>query len=291
MKAIRAIALYLLVVIVLGALLAPWLFAAVHATGNDWLVRQPFKRVFSRALLIVALIGLWPLLRGVGYTSWGQVGYRRVPGWWRQLGWGFGLGLLSLAVAVALSIGVGHRSLAPLPGLMGTLSLLGKLLLTAGLVAVIEETFFRGGLQGALQRGMPWLVAVVVASAIYSVVHFLRSKDADIARDAVVWSSGFTYLGRVLTRSFAHPDFAVGFTSLFLAGGILGWAYAKTGTLYLSIGLHAGWVLANEFVRELRGGKIIEDWLTWPALLALGVLIAWLCRRRSSWRSAFSRCD
>jgi uncharacterized protein len=280
MKAIRVLTVYLVAVIILGALLAPWLFAAVQSTGSDWLVRQPFKRTFSRSLLIVALAGLWPLLRNVGYTSWDQVGYRRVPGWWRQLLWGFGLGLLSLAVAVVLSVLAGHRSLEPLPAMRETIGLFGKLLLTAVLVAVIEETFFRGGLQGALQQGMPWLAALVVTSAIYSVVHFLKPKGADIARDAVVWSSGFTYLGQVLTRSFADPDFTVGFATLFLAGGILGWAYAKTGTLYLSIGLHGGWVVANELVRKLHGGKIIEDWLTWPALLALGALIAWLCRHR-----------
>jgi len=51
--------------------------------------------------------------------------------------------------------------------------------LLAGIaVAIVEETFFRGGVQGALQRATNLPVAIVLASAVYSIVHFLKPKGA-----------------------------------------------------------------------------------------------------------------
>ncbi|HUJ71870.1 MAG TPA: hypothetical protein VLZ30_06470, partial [Verrucomicrobiae bacterium] len=60
MRASRAIPIYAVAVILLGALFAPWLF-----WGAQWLAAQtsvaqplaayPFRRVFNRAVMIVAL--------------------------------------------------------------------------------------------------------------------------------------------------------------------------------------------------------------------------------------------
>jgi membrane protease YdiL (CAAX protease family) len=60
----------------------------------------------------------------------------------------------------------------------------------------------------------------------------------------------------------------------------LGLAYAKTRALYLPIGLHAGWVLANESARWLDAGAIIEDMTTWPVLALLLVIVGWLCTKK-----------
>ena len=81
-----------------------------------------------------------------------------------------------------------------------------------------------------------------MASAIYSAVHFLKTKGAGIASDDVNWLSGFNYLGQVIAHSWQAPGVGVGFVTLLLAGMILGLAFARTHALYLSIGLHAGWV-------------------------------------------------
>ena len=79
-----------------------------------------------------------------------------------------------------------------------------------------------------------------------------------------------------VTSSCLRP---VGVT-LFLAGCILGLAYVRTRALYLSIGLHAGWVLANEFARWLGTYQIIEDKAAWSVLVVLLVVVAWLCRNK-----------
>jgi membrane protease YdiL (CAAX protease family) len=281
----KAIGLYAVAVVLLGALFAPWLFWALQALAGHIpafgsLARQPFHRIFDRALLIVAFVGLWPLLRYAGFRSWGDVGYVKARGWWRHVLLGFVLGLGSLALVIAVTVLLGTRTLNADKSAGQMLGAFLRYLLTGIVVALIEETFFRGALQGAFQRGMKVGAAVILASVIYSALHFVKPSRVIIPPDQVTWSSGFTCLGGVASRSFGERDVLVGFVTLFLAGCILGLAYARTKALYLSIGLHAGWVLANEFARWLGAGRIIEDKLSWVVLAVLLVLVAWLCRNK-----------
>ena len=274
--------LYALGVVVLGALFAPPLFWAVQAAGNQfhssWLLAQPFRRVFNRAMLIVALAGLWPLLRNLGFRSWRDVGFRRSAGGWRNALIGFALGAGSIAIAVGVSCALGHRSVEidRSAGELGVAVL--RYLLTGLIVAVIEETFFRGAIQNALQRDLRPVTAILITSTVYSAVHFLKPKGVNIPADAVNWGSGFACLGKIVTGSLLERDVAIGFVTLLLAGITVGWAFYKTGTLHLPIGLHAGWVLVNEFARWLNAGKIIEDVVAWPAVMVVLAVVVWLCR-------------
>jgi hypothetical protein len=228
-------------------------------------------------MLIVAFAALWPTLRGIGIRSWRELGYVRTQNWWRQVLVGFVIGTGSLVIAIGISVAIGARSLT-LDKTAGELA--GAILryaLTGIVVALIEETFFRGALQGAFQRGMNMVVAVLLTSTIYSALHFLKPKGVNISADEVTWSSGFACLAGIVARSFGERDVIIGFVTLFLAGCILGLAYAKTRALYLSIGLHAGWVLVNESARWLGAGRIIKDVIAWPVLALLLVFVWWLC--------------
>lgn len=285
MRTSKAIGLYAVAVVLLGALLAPWLFWTLQALATyipavGPLARQPFHRIFDRALLIVAFAGLWPLLHYAGFRTWSDLGYVKARGWWRHVLVGFALGLGSLALVVAVTVALGTRSLHLDKSSGQMAGAILRYLLTGVVVALIEETFFRGALQGAFQRGMKVGVAVILASAIYSALHFVKPNRVNIPADQVTWNSGLTCLSDIASRSFGERDVLVGFVTLFLAGCILGLAYAWTKALYLSIGLHAGWVLANEFARWLGAGRIVEDILSWPVLAVLLVLVAWLCRNK-----------
>jgi uncharacterized protein len=271
---------YAIAVVLTAALLAPWVFLWIH----PHLTGVPFRRVFDRVILIVALAGLWPLVREFGIRSWVELGFARTPTWWRQTLVGFALGLGSLAVAGGLLVGWELRSWAP-----PSTGIAGSLLTFAGIavvVAVIEETFFRGGIQGALQRGMNVDWAVIVTSAIYSALHFLKPKGAGIPAEEVNWASGFVYLVQVFARSGQVPGVAVGFVSLWLAGGILGVAFVRTRALYLSMGIHAGWVFALKTFAWLTdanakrtwwsGATLVENVIVWPVL----VILLWLCWKK-----------
>jgi membrane protease YdiL (CAAX protease family) len=262
----RVTVIYAVGVIVGAALLAPWVFLLLH----PYLTDVPFRRVFDRVILIVALVGLWPLLRALGIRSWGELGYPRMAGWWRKVLIGLAMGIGSLAVAGGLLLGFGYRSFQSPTGLP-----LLNYLLTGIIVAIIEETFFRGGVQTALQRATNLPVGIGLASAVYSIVHFLKPKGAGIVDPN--WLSGFEYLGQVLTRSWHAPGVAVGFVTLWLAGSILGLAFARTSALYLPMGIHAGWVFTLKTFGWLTdGASLVDNALVWPVLL----LMLWLCWKK-----------
>lgn len=269
MKPARAMAWYAVGVFALSALVAPWVFWAVQPFGH-W----PFRRVFDRVILVAALLGLWPLLRAAGIRSWQELGFAREKSLWRQLPLGFAIGVLSYGLGVLWRLGSLQPGERPA-------RLFGFLLVGAG-VGLIEETFFRGGLQNVLQRQIrPWL-AVAIAAGIYSVAHFLKPSGAHIPDEAVRWNSGFEYLGRVAGSSFQEPGVWRSVVSLSLVGVVLGWAFVRTRALYLSIGLHAGWVFTLKTLAWCGAGSWVDQPAIWPMLLLLWGGVHWWTRPKNS---------
>jgi uncharacterized protein len=286
MRAIRALFIYLAAVFIGGGLLAPWVYWAADALGLiDTAIRSPFHRVVTRCLLVMALAGIWPLLRFSGLNSWRGIGLAPVPQWRGRLLRGFLLGLASLAIVAASALLAGARSwhvdpaTPPLP-----LVLLGAAI-TALIVAVLEETLFRGAIFGTLRHRNHWLVALILSSAIYSIVHFFQR--APMRPSQITWTSGLELLPHMV-RGFADPQQIVpGFFVLLLAGAILAAACQRTGSLHFSIGLHAGWVfwaqsyavLTKQQASPLQpfwgSSKMIDGWC---GLIVLAPLLAWFLR-------------
>ena len=78
---------------------------------------------------------------------------------------------------------------------------------------------------------------------LFSILHFLKSPEQ--STDTVTWLSGFVSLGNSFSQ-FAEPLLVTaGFTTLFLLGWILADARVRTHSLWLPIGLHAGWIFAS----------------------------------------------
>src|SRR5205814_4928060 len=68
MRPLRSLFLYVAAVFVGAALLAPWIYwlmqwAASQSSSFAGLSSQPFHRYVNRALLLLAIAGLWPFLR------------------------------------------------------------------------------------------------------------------------------------------------------------------------------------------------------------------------------------
>lgn len=283
MRASRAIGLYFVAVILLGAVLAPWLFwavqeAAPRASALHVYATYPFHRIFDRAIMLVALAGLWPLLRVIGLPHWSDIGYVRAGAWWRHVLAGYALGVATLTIMIAVIVVLGGHRLVFTKASGQMAGAMVKFFFVGVAVAVIEETFFRGALQGALQRRLNVAVAVVLASAVYSAVHFLKPNGVNIPANEVTWISGGKCLVWIVSQSLLQKGVFVGFVSLFLAGCVLGLAYAKTKALYLSIGLHAGWVLVNEFMRWSAAVDVTQNVASWPMLVVVLVLMVWLCQ-------------
>lgn len=284
MRPIRSLLIYFAIVFLGGALLAPWLYwGAQWAGGHEpvlaRLAASPFHRFLDRALLGTALLGLWPLLRSEGMLRWDSLGLRGGGRGGRQTLLGFLCGWVSLGGVALAACAFGARSFTPAHSPDAWLRRILSAALTAVIVAVIEEILFRGALFGILRRAMPWRRALVISSAIYALVHFIQKTDST---GPIRWFSGLALLPRMFHQG---GPYIPAFFTLFVAGAILALAYQRTGALYFSIGLHAGWIFwlkSYRFLTEASGGgqafwgtdNLIDGWLALGALVFVLVFLA-----------------
>lgn len=254
MPAYLKILIYLAVACAAGAVVAPpvfWAGESLAAAGlSDWLAGFPFHRVLSRCLQISLLVFLWPALRWIGLRSPAQLGLRSDPVGPRDLLAGLLLGAASVALVSAVGFSAGLMAWRADPAI----GAVGRILLTAGVVSVVEEAVFRGVVLGVCLWNLSVRSSVAVSSALFAFVHFLKPAKGQFGAGPVQWSSGFSEL---FSFAGALPPAGVlvfGAASLFVAGWILGQAAVRTRSLWLPVGLHAGWILgmqtSNLFLRS-----------------------------------------
>ena len=154
----------------------------------------------------------------------------------------------------------------------------GAVLAAAVVVPLIEELFFRGLLLGILLRSLRPVVATLIISGVFAILHFLKAPTRP--NESVSWLSGFHSIANSFAQ-FADPMMVLAsFTTLFLIGWILADARLRTRSLFLPIGLHSGWILVAGVVGKMtKRETIILPWLGTNLLtgllpLALG-LITW----------------
>jgi len=263
LKDLGKLLLYTVVVVVLGALLAPPLFWAGRALAEHGifssLKSQGFQRFFNRSVEAVAILLLWPLAKSFRVRSVGELGLQPDSRWWRRLLVGFGAAVaLMLAMCVVINAFGGLRVLPPHDWKIRELP---KAVFTAACVGVIEECIFRGAFLGLFARSMKRFWALLASSAFFSILHFIKPAAVNLLPEQVGWLSGFALLPAVF-RQWAEPMMiGAAFTTLFAVGWVLGWATQRTHSLWMSIGLHAGWVLCVKgFGKFATFGK---DGLPW----------------------------
>jgi uncharacterized protein len=247
-------------------------------------VEVPFRRIVDRCLLGLALIGIWPLIKGLGLTSWVQIGVRADRPIIKDIATGLLIGsmLLGLAAVSALLFGasVWDSSRPPGPG-----RVIG-FLVSAIAVAFFEEILFRGAIFTAFRRTWTDGIALWCSSAIYAIVHFFaRPEDPK----EIQWYSGFQMLGGML-RGFTEFQAVVpGFLSLTVLGIILALAYRKSGALWLSMGIHAAlvfWIKLFASATNPAAGANLWFWGTerlidgWFCFILLTITTVYLFQRK-----------
>jgi uncharacterized protein len=240
---------YILGVVLLGALLAPplyWLGLACSRIGGlDFLQNTDFQRYFARSILISAFLLLPLIIRWIGLKHFHQLGLSRNPYGWRDGIAGFLLAITVTAVLgfIAIQFGI-YTWKSHLPW-----NLVAGVFFPALIVAVIEECLFRGAILGLVRQTLSPVPAIVLVSALFSIVHFLRPVDGQIS--AVRWYSGFALLGKLFWR-FSDPLLVGGgFMTIFVLGLLLAHSAVGTRSLWLSIGLHAGTVFGKMSFNKL----------------------------------------
>ena len=274
-------------VVFAGAVIAPVLFWSAQYLGRHdrltFLREFEFEQFFHRALLVSALLFLWPLLRSVGVRRLSDLGLRRNVRGWRDWGGGLLVALVPLILCGVALVLTGVYALRPVIAwaqLMRTVA-------AALAVPWIEEAFFRGLVLGILLRSGRRYLAIALTSGLYSIVHFLKAPEG--TSTDVNWASGFQSIAHAFVQ-FGQPMLLLaGFTTLFLIGWILADARIRTASLWLPIGLHAGWIFGNGvFNRFARRQFILLPWLgrnLLVGLIPLAILaVTWMVVRMT-WKS------
>ena len=232
-----------------------------------------FGKVMRRIMMPVAILLIFLLRKPLRIGSFVGVGIKPVQGWWKQLQLGFLLstGMFLFYITITCISGTQIFQTDAISPANVTLQLL-KILLIAGLVGCIEEIFFRGFILQSLLVDMQAVSAVWISSLFFSLLHFFKVK--------FLVSPGFQpFIGFiVIYQSF--QDMIVNFTTivpsiigLFLVGVVLSYAYIRTKSLYLSIGLHAGWIfLIKENKVFFDHVKTNREWLFGDSKIITGVL-------------------
>lgn len=258
-----AAVLWALSALVLAAAIAPWAYRAginlAEAAASkdlsgplEWLGeacgRAKFSRFFSRSLEGSAMV-LLPLLlwrirlvragKGLSEEARGRVSWKS--------------GLIQVGVGCVITGGMlwgvgmvleGLGAYAPVANPPAPGKFLRAILIPAVAAAPLEELLFRGLLLGLWLKFARPLAACVGTSFCFALVHFLQAPDGSIIADPAAPSAGFELLGKILLHFTDPRVFATDFATLFVIGMILARARVRTGALWFSIGLHAGWIAA-----------------------------------------------
>ena len=260
MKDAARLAAYFIAIVVGGALLAPILFWSAQALAAHgvfpFLAKYDFDTFFHRAILVAAVLLVWPLLRISNVRGLADLGLAPNPHWARDAGCGVLVSVIPLLFCGALLIALhvySFRHVFVWPRF-------GKVVLASISVPFIEETFFRGIVLGILLRTGRKLLAIVAVSALFAAVHFLKGSEREFA--IVTWTSGFQSIGDAFA-GFGDPMMVLAaFATLFLIGCILADARVLTRSLWLPIGLHAGWIFGSSTFGWLARRQMVAlPWL------------------------------
>lgn len=239
-------------VLLMGAVLAPPMFWAAKAVGHSLNIgffnNLAFTSVYDRAALLVALMGLWPLFKSMQLRRDEVLGTTAFSAGRGQILSGFFFAVVFIIIMSVICMQFGVFKLAKKPAWGGIL----LPLLSGFSVAFLEEFLFRGAVQSVLTRSTSLLGGVLWTTLLFATVHFLKPPAHEAIADAdVTWTTGFWVVSQ-LFRGFASLDSIVPeFFLLSAVGLVLALARLGTNGLWLSIGLHAGWVAGMKYFSQL----------------------------------------
>ncbi|MGH7888745.1 MAG: CPBP family glutamic-type intramembrane protease, partial [Candidatus Binatia bacterium] len=138
------------------------------------------------------------------------------------------------------------------------------------------------------------LRAYLLANLFYSLLHFVRPGQAYFL-DGFVPLAGFQHLVKTFAPFLDPLPLLPGIFGLFLIGIVLSYALLRSGKLYLSIGLHAGWIISlkslrvfGDFRRQDLGWlfgstdpKIVSGVATFVGLALVGIAVHYVTKSRS----------
>ncbi|PCI66470.1 MAG: CPBP family intramembrane metalloprotease [Piscirickettsiaceae bacterium] len=246
--------LFFLVYFVTAALIAAFIaYPLFELAQND---AFQFESWVTRSALLLLMVGIIPTLkyfqlsaRSIGHNS-------TIRSFFSRFFVSFVIGLGILSVVIFLLIYLDIRTIS------NTDSLSFKLILKAffaGLVvALIEESLFRGLFFTLSKKWHGVVVAIVISSFFYALLHFIKPIE-HIDNSALHWLSGVTVIMNAFSGVLLMD--VTDFLALFVVGTLLALVRYRTGSLAYCIGLHASWVFLIKICKDLTDKNPQSDWL------------------------------
>lgn len=226
--------------VLLAATSTACLLGYLIALGLD--DQSMLRKLIIRLTQILLLLSIFPMMSYLQFNK-EDLGFTARSAFLKQLPLGFGLGLVTLMpvfiILYVLGINIIDEAQPWTVGLAAKKTFLSLLL--AMLIAVVEESVFRGMLLAGLRKHLPVIASILISSAYFAALHFLDSKT-EIPQQEFNLLSGFILLGDAFTNVL-NPKNGSAFFSLLTVGVFL--AVLRTQvkeSLGLCIGCHAGWV-------------------------------------------------
>lgn len=210
-----------------------------------------YSKILSRTTTIILFLALIWFRKKIDRMSIVSLGLTRFYQRKRELFLGFIAGVLSLSLVVGTKVIYGVSTWSPKEFFLSDWLLSFYFLLSVFYIAFVEELFFRGYLLQSFVKEWGEKKAAILTSIFFSLTHFIRP---------------------------IHDPFLLvpEMIGLFLVGYALSYAFIYTRSLYLPIGIHAGWVyvvkMQSSFVAPVPHDL---HWLFGGERLVTGV-VAWM---------------
>jgi uncharacterized protein len=297
MKSHQRLLVFLLLVLALTCVISPWFAVGADWFARNWpevqLERYPFSRIFNRAFMFSGIILFFACRRfprlgrisELGLTKQRKARVDAVMGWCLAV-------VSMIALGCAMSV-VGVFTPYFRLSLSESVRRCGEAFVAGVFVGLLEEIFFRAILfKGLLEQGKA-IRAFVLANLFYSAIHFVKPGERYFLQGLDPFA-GFRHLISTFAPFLDPVSFLPGFIGLFLIGVILSYAYMRTDSLYLAIGLHAGWIFGLKTIRVFgdytkrdlgwifgsTDPKIVSGMAAWMGVIIVGILVHMLTRQR-----------
>ena len=232
--------------------LSPFVALGVASLG----FRFPFPRIFDRVVMVSLAVVIILSARGMDLIPLLQSGFARPRANLSRAGRGFAVSLGVMAVLFAIA-----GAMQGFAGAAHAARLLPKYILSAIVIGLLEEAFFRAFLFGGMQRDFGRTGALLISSAIYSLAHLVRAP-AHFFVTSLDLTAGVRTLGLSFSQLASPLSALPTLLGLFLLGVVLADAVMLTGTVWFSVGLHAGFVVgAKLWPKMIFAHHTLPGWL------------------------------
>lgn len=258
--------------LVLASMTSVLLVEAARAIGGNFaafLLDKGPEKVMRRCLMGWGGIALWIAVRRAGWQGWRDCGWTSESGSdpegllpWERVLRGVGIAVLTMGVLRMATLAIGAHSWTPMDmGASARIGMVIRFLWVGTVVALIEETAVRGVLYRVLARVSGIWPAALVSSGLFAVAHYLNPDPASFDvpgyfnRCVAVFQSTLASVALATT-----PWNWFSMVNLALMGVMLCVMQQRTGSVWMCVGAHAGWVFIIQSFHFFSDYAVIFPW-------------------------------